>query len=183
VSGPPTSVVVRASVLEVSPESRTLRRCASRLESPDSEPGRPTQGGRAGRRSEPRVRAKPAPSVPHKVDVPSYGAGIDLVDIPGVHCPALIHGIRTRRRVAVEVTPIGFYLRFVAVTSGQHARAADHNRECVVSYGRETLASNQSLTYERRSAGAGMLACFIRRSRLAVRARPSTLRLLLLTRG
>jgi hypothetical protein len=178
VSGPPTSVVLRASVLEALAETRTLRGRTSRPESPDNEPRLPTQGGRAGPRSEARVRAKPAPGVHHEVDVPFYGAGIDLVDIPDVRCPALGHGIRDRRRAAVEVTPIGFYLRLGAVRSGQSARAADHNRECAVSYGRESLASNQSLTYERRTAGAGMTACFIRCSRLAVRARPSTLWLL-----
>jgi hypothetical protein len=164
-SRPPTSVVLRASFLEAFLQSRTLRGCTSRFESPDNEPRLPTQGGRARRRFEARVRPKPAPGVHHEVDVPLYGASIDLGDIPGVHCPALIHDIRDRRQEAVDITPTRFYLRFVAVTSGQHARAADHNRERDVSHGRESLAANQSLNYERRAAGAEMSACLIRRSR------------------
>jgi hypothetical protein len=118
VSGPPTSVVLRASVLEALPETRTLRGRTFRHESPDNEPRLPTQGGRAGPRSEARVRAKPAPGVHHEVDVPFYG-GIDLVDIPGVHCPALVHGTRDRRRAAVEVTPFGSYLRLGAVEAAR----------------------------------------------------------------
>jgi hypothetical protein len=172
-SGPATQVVLRASVLEALLQSRTLRGGTSRLKSLDNEPRLPTQGGRARRRSEARVRPKPAPGVHHDVDVTFDGASIDLGDIPGVHCPALIHDIRDRRQDAVDITPTRFCLRFVAVTSGQRARAADHNREREVSHGRESLAANQSLNCERRTAGERLSACFIRPSRHAVRARPS----------
>lgn len=153
-SGPATSVVLRASVLEGFLQSRSLRGCTSRLESPDNQPRLPIQGGRARRRAEARVRAKPAPGVHHEVDVPLYGASIDLREISGVHCPALIHHIRDSRQEAIDITPTGFCLRLVAVTSSQSARAADQNRDCAVSHGRESLASNQSLNYERRTAGA-----------------------------
>jgi hypothetical protein len=173
VNGPAASVVLRASVVEGFLQSRPLGGCTSRLESPDNEARLPTQGCRARRRSEARVRPKPPPGVHHEVDVAPYGASIDLGDIPGVHRPALIHDIRDRRQEPVDITPTGFYLRFVAVTSGQHARAADHNRERDVSHGRESLAANQSLNCERRTAGERLSACFIRRSRLAGRARPS----------
>ena len=172
-SGPANSVVLHASVLEGFPQSSSLRGCTSRLESPDNEPRLPIQGGRARRRADARVRAKPAPGVHHEVDVPFDGASIDLRHVSGVHCPALIHDIRDRRQETIDITPAGFCLRLVAVTSSQSARAADHHRECAVSHGRESLAPHQSLNYERRTAGAEMTACFIRRSPLAVRGRPS----------
>ena len=153
-----------ASVVEGFPQSRSLRGCASRLESPENESRLRTQGARARRRAKARVRPKPAPGVHDEVDVPLYGGGVDLRDISGVHRSALIDHIGDRRQEAIDITLDGDDLRLIAVATGECACAAEHDCECAARHERESLAVEPIAQHERRGAVQEAADCYIRPS-------------------
>lgn len=158
-SGPDRPVVRRGLVLEGFPESSPLRGRAPGFESPDNQSGLSTQGARARRRAEARVRAQPVPGIHHEVNVPLYGGSVDVLDISGVHRSALIDHIGDRRQKAINIPLARGGLRLLTITGCQCARAADHNCECTVAHGRESLASNNS---REENGGEDVTACFIR---------------------